>query len=90
MWFSAVYAEPEKVELPFRSYPITLYGILWNARRQTFGDGRDQCVWSTSQLISACRDQGVKMYGQDETEEYWVVGKRSAGLKGFLPVWERT
>jgi hypothetical protein len=90
MWFSAVYAEPEKVELPFRSHPITLYGILWNARRQTFGDGRDQCVWSTSQLISACRDQGVKIYGQDETEEYWVVGKRSAGLKGFLPVWERT
>ena len=30
------------------------------------------------------------MHGQDETEEYWVVGKRSAGMKGFLPVWERT
>jgi hypothetical protein len=28
--------------------------------------------------------------GQEETEEHWVVGKRSAGLKGFLPVWERT
>jgi len=90
MWFSAVYAKPEKVELPFRSHPITLYGILWNARQQTFGDGRDQYAWNTSQLISACRDQGVKIYGQDETEEYWVVGKRSAGMKGFLPVWERT
>lgn len=90
MWFSAVYADPDKVELPFRSHPTTLYSILWNARRQAFGDGRDQRAWSTSQLISACRYQGVKIYCQDKTEEYWVIGKRSAGLKGFLPVWERT
>jgi hypothetical protein len=89
MWFSAVYADPDKVELPFRCHPTTLYGILWNARRQTFGDSRDQRAWSTSQLISACRDQGVKIYCQDATDEHWVVGKRSVGLKGFLPVWER-
>ncbi len=90
MWFSAVYADPDRVELPFRSHPRTLYDMFWNARQQAFGDGRDQRAWSTSQLITACRTQGLKMYGQEETEEYWVVGKRSAGLKGFLPVWERT
>jgi len=90
MWFSAVYAHPDMVELPLRSHPITLYSILWNARRQTFSDGRDQRAWHTSQLISACRDQGLQVYGQDEIEEYWVVGKQSVGLKGFLPVWERT
>jgi hypothetical protein len=89
MWFSAVYANPEKVALPVRSHPRTLHDILWRARRQTFGDGRDQQAWSTSQLISACRAQGVKIYGLEEAEEYWVVGKRSAGLKGFKPVWER-
>lgn len=90
MWFSAVYADPEKVELPFRSHPRTLYDAFWDARQQAFGDGRDQRAWSTSQLIPACRDQGLKIYGQEETTEHWVVGKRSAGLKGFLPVWERT
>ena len=90
MWFSAVYADPDRVELPFRSHPRTLYDMFWNARQQAFGDGRDQRAWSTSQLITACRTQGLKIHGQEETEEYWVVGKRSAGLKGFLPVWERT
>ncbi|KAN0095005.1 hypothetical protein V8E51_015716 [Hyaloscypha variabilis] len=90
MWFSAVYADPDRVELPFRSHPRTLYDMFWDARQQAFGDGRDQRAWSTSQLITACRAQGLKMHGQEETEEYWVVGKRSAGLKGFLPVWERT
>jgi hypothetical protein len=90
MWFSTVYADPEKVQLPFRSHPCTLYKIFWNARQQMFGDGRDQHAWSTSQLITACRIQGLKMYGQEETKEHWVVGKMSAGLKGFLPVWERT
>ncbi|KAN0108918.1 hypothetical protein V8E51_008660 [Hyaloscypha variabilis] len=74
------------VELPFRSHPRTLYDMFWDARQQAFGDGRDQRAWSTSQLITACRAQGLKMHGQEETEEYWVVGKRSARLKGFLPV----
>jgi hypothetical protein len=90
MWFSAVYANPEKVDLPFRSMPCTLFHILWSARRQTFGDGRNQQEWGTSQLIAACRDQGVKVYGLEESKEYWVVGRRSAGVKGFLPVWERS
>jgi hypothetical protein len=90
MWFSAVYANPEKVALPIRSHPRTLYDIIWNARQDAFGDGRDQQPWSTSQLIGACRAQGVKIFGLEEAEEYWVVGKRSAGLKGFEPLWERT
>jgi len=63
--------------------------MLWAARQQTFGDGRDQRAWSTSQLISACRDQGLRIYGLEETDDHWVVGKMSTGLKGFLPVWER-
>jgi hypothetical protein len=90
MWFSAVYADPERVELPFRSHPITLYGILWNARQQTFGDGQGQRAWSTAQLITACRAQGIKIVGQEDTEEFWMAGKRSVGIKGFVPVWERT
>lgn len=81
---------PQKVELPFCSHPRTLYDIIWGARQQAFGDGRDQRAWSISQLIPACRDQGLRIYGLEETEDYWVVGKKSAGLKGFLPVWERT
>ncbi|KAH6665072.1 hypothetical protein B0J14DRAFT_660758 [Halenospora varia] len=60
-----------------------------NARRQTFGDGRRQNVWDTSQLITACSAQGLKVYRQEETEEFWVARKRSIGLKGFVPVWER-
>lgn len=90
MWLSAVYAHPEKAELPFRSHPCTLYNILWSARRQAFGDGRDQRAWGAGQLVAACRAQGVRIYGQEEAEEYWVAGKRSIGPKGFLPVWERT
>ncbi|KAF2175411.1 hypothetical protein K469DRAFT_610840 [Zopfia rhizophila CBS 207.26] len=89
MWFSAVYAHPDKVELPFQSMPCTLYDILWNARRQTFGEGGSRDTWGTSQLISACRAQGVRIYGLEQAEEHWVVGKRSVGAKGFKPVWER-
>lgn len=90
MWFSVVYVNPEKVELPLCSHSLTLYNILWDARRQTFDNGRDHNIWSTSQLITACRAQGLKIYGQEETEEFWIAGKRSIGLKGFAPVWERT
>lgn len=89
MWLSAVYANLEKVALPIRSHPRTLYDILWNARQEAFGDRRDQQAWSTSQRISACRGQGVQMYGLEEDDDYWVVGKRTAGVKGFEPVWER-
>ena len=89
MWFSAVYADPEKAELPYHAHPSTLHRIFWHARRQAFGDSQDQYTWSTSQLITACRAQGLRMHGQEETVEHWVIGKRSAGLKGFLPVWER-
>jgi hypothetical protein len=90
MWFSAVYANPAKVVLPFRSQPRTLYDILWAARQEVFGDGRDQHAWGTSQLIKACYRQGLKIVGQDNTEDFWVVGKKSDGLKGFLPLWEQT
>jgi hypothetical protein len=90
MWFSAVYANPAKVQLPLRSHPTTLYDILWRARRQTFGDGRDHHAWGTAQLIAACQAQGLGVYGRDGAEDFWVVGKRSIGMKGFAPVWERT
>ena len=29
------------------------------------------------------------MLGWDETEENWIAGRKSAGTKGFLPVWEQ-
>jgi len=90
MWFSAVYANPEKVELPVRSMPCTLFNILWAARQQTFGNGQNQQEWGTCQLIKACREQGLQIYGLEESEEYWVVGKKSIGLKGFSPLWERS
>ena len=86
MWFSVVFANPSLVELPFQTSPPTLFNILWRARRQTFGNGRDQQAWTTSQLITACRSQGLEV---DEQVEYWVAGKRSIGLKGFAPVWEQ-
>jgi hypothetical protein len=91
MWFSAVYAHPDKVELPFQSMPSTLYRVIWNAQRQLLGGDRcgERLLWGTSQLISACRAQGVHIYGLEEENEYWVVGKRSIGVKGFRPVWER-
>jgi len=31
----------------------------------------------------------MKIYGLEVAEEYWVVGRRSAGLKGFEPLWEQ-
>lgn len=89
MWFSTVYANPAKVVLPFQSQPRTLYDILWAARVEVFGDGRDQHAWSTTQLIEACYNQGLRVVGQDDTEDFWVVGRKS-GLKGFVPLWERT
>jgi hypothetical protein len=30
------------------------------------------------------------MLGQEDTKEFWRAGKRSVGIKGFVPVWERT
>lgn len=88
MWFSSVYANPEKVKLPLRSHPRTLYDVLYYARQRTFGDAQDQRAWCTSQLITACRLQGLKVLGQSEIKEYWVVGRKSLGLNGFLPLWE--
>ena len=90
MWFSAVYADPEMATLPSQLQPRTLYDVLRRARREKFGrDGEDQS-WSTSQLIKACSAQGLKVVGRGETKDFWVVGKRSVGLKGFEPLWERT
>lgn len=90
MWFSAVYAHPDKVELPFQSMPRTLYTLLWRGHRQiSDGDSLPQ-VWSTSHLIQACRTQGVRIHGLEESKEYWIAGRRSAGTKGFHPVWERS
>jgi hypothetical protein len=95
MWFSAVYANPDKVNLQFDAMPCTLYDIHWEAQRRreaVGGDGRGEeaRLWGTSQLISAFRAQGVLVYGLEEGKEYWVVGKKSASMKGFLPVWERS
>jgi hypothetical protein len=90
MWFSVVYADPTKVDLPFRTHPTTLYQIFWKARQQVFGDDRDPPLWSTAQLITAGRNQGIKILGHETTDEFWMAGKRSIGVKGFVPVWERS
>jgi hypothetical protein len=85
MWFSAVYADPEKAGLP-----RTLDAVLSGARQATWGDDRDHRAWSTSRLIRACRAQGLKFPGLDETEDFWMAGKVSIGQKGFEPAWERS
>jgi hypothetical protein len=94
MWFSAVYANPEKVDLRFQSMPSTLYTIHQEAQRLRAtgrGDrGGKTLLWGTSHLISAFRAQGVFVYGLQEGKEYWLVGKKSIGTKGFLPVWEQS
>jgi hypothetical protein len=30
------------------------------------------------------------VYGLEEKVEHWIVGRRSTGCKGFVPVWERS
>ena len=90
MWFSAVYADPKMAALPSPSQPRTLYDVLRRARRETFGGDGEEQSWSTSQLIKACCAQGLSVAGRGETKDFWVVGKRSVGLKGFEPLWERT
>jgi len=90
MWFSAVYAHPDKVELPFETMPQTLYTLLWRARRQIGSSDDPKRPWQTTELIEAARLKGIQLNGQDKGNEYWIVGRRSVGAKGFLPVWERS
>jgi hypothetical protein len=92
MWLSAVYAHPDKVELPFQTMPSTLYTLLWRAHRQMGGgEGAFPSAWSTGELIRAGQTQGIRVYGLEERREYWIAGRRSVvGAKGFTPVWERS
>jgi hypothetical protein len=50
------------------------------------GDGRERQAFRASQLLAAFKAQGVEGY---EQEEYWLAGKASVGLKGFVGLWER-
>lgn len=86
MWFSVVYADPTRVKLPLERSPSTLCTIIWRARRQTFGESNDAHAWSTGQLLTGVEAQGVQTSGH---ERFWVAGKKSIGLKGFMPLWER-
>lgn len=89
-WFSAVFAHPDKVRLPFEAMPKTLYTLIWRAQRKI---GRDPSLgqpWGTSELIKACRKQRIHVYGREEEIDYWIAGRKSASKKGFLPVWERS
>jgi hypothetical protein len=90
MWFSAVYANPKQVELPFTSMPSTLHRLCWKAHRRTYGDQPFPQPWNTHELIQAGRKQGIQVYSLDESVDYWTAGRTSAGSKGFLPVWERS
>jgi hypothetical protein len=86
MWFSVVYADPAFVELPLDRSPSTLSTIIWRARRQTFGESNEPQLWGTGQLLTGVEAQGVQTSGH---EQFWVAGKKSIGLKGFTPLWER-
>jgi hypothetical protein len=90
MWFSAVYAHPEQVELLFSSMPSTLHRLCWKAHQQTYGDRPFPQPWSTYKLIQAGRKQGIRVHGLEESVDHWIAGRRSTGLKAFLPVWERS
>lgn len=86
MWFSAVYADPRRVQLPLRSPPSTLGNILRKAEMQMLAEGRKHGAWRTSELMAAYKCRGVKC---DYTAEHWVAGKKGVGYKGFIPLWER-
>ncbi|KAL5370878.1 hypothetical protein DPSP01_014620 [Paraphaeosphaeria sporulosa] len=89
MWFSAVFADPSLVRLPFEGPPRTVYTLVYYAHRQSGRTGAHDQAWETAALIKACRQLGLRMQGVDRTAEHWIAGRTSAGTKGFLPVWER-
>ena len=86
MWFSVVYADPLYVELPLQRPPSTLSTIIWHARTRILGEDDERQAWSTAQLLAGVEAQCVETSGG---EELWVAGKKSIGLKGFAPLWER-
>ncbi|KFZ11705.1 hypothetical protein V502_07447 [Pseudogymnoascus sp. VKM F-4520 (FW-2644)] len=86
MWFSTMYANPEIVEVLLRGLLSTMASLVWQAGRRTFGEGKEHEAFRTLQLLAAFKAQGVEECGQ---EEYWVAGKASVGLKGFVGLWER-
>ena len=89
MWFSAVFADPGMVALPFREAPRTVFSLIFRAHRRSRRGGAFDQAWETTALIKACRREGLLILGWDETDEHWIAGRTSAGTKGFLPVWER-
>ncbi|OBU00709.1 hypothetical protein VE01_01056 [Pseudogymnoascus verrucosus] len=80
-----MYANPNFV-VPLRRPSSTMAGLVWQVGRRTLGDGRERQAFRTSQLLAAFKALGVEGYGQ---EEYWLAGKASVGLKGFVGLWER-
>ena len=89
MWFSAVFADPNTVALPFKEPPKTLITRVYQAHRRSSRTGAHDEPWEAPALIKECRKQGLLMLGRDETQEHWIAGRTSTGTKGFLPVWER-
>lgn len=89
MWFSAVFADPNTVALPFKEPPRTLFNLVFQAHRRSGREGAYNQAWEAPALVKACRKQGLLMLGWDRTEEHWIAGWTSAGTKGFLPMWER-
>lgn len=86
MWFSLVYQAPEAALAPAhwpRNHPLSLFNILRHARIRTFGAGRADPEWGATQLIAACKAEGLLSHGE---ERRWVLGRRSCGLEGFTPV----
>ncbi|KAH7344244.1 hypothetical protein BKA66DRAFT_555043 [Pyrenochaeta sp. MPI-SDFR-AT-0127] len=83
MWFSAVYAHPDYVDLPFKTNPMTLYRAIWRAYRRIGGDGdywiagRTSIgtkgfvgVWERSLVPSLRMREEISDKGLDELDEF--------------------
>jgi hypothetical protein len=89
MWFSAVFADPSIPALRSHKMPWTLMDLLWQAHRHSGRQRARSPSWEAPALIKACIKQGLPMPRRDETVEHWIAGRKSAGNRGFLPVWEQ-
>ncbi|KAF1957688.1 hypothetical protein CC80DRAFT_515786 [Byssothecium circinans] len=60
MWFSAVFADPNMVALPFRELPKTLFNLVYQAHRRSSQEGACDQAWEALALLKACRNAGTK------------------------------
>lgn len=88
MWFSAVFVHPTLAPPLREGNRNTLGHLLQVGHSQRQTPRAMPTAWNTTSLIYTFRKAGVRVLHIDEQMDYWVVGRRSEGAKGFLPVWE--